>query len=175
MAKSGGKVPSGHASNRFWQEMAIICHNVAVVASCPLLIPAYPVAVDTSCRACVGFTYSFWSLVGAWELGGLGWGRLTSPSKRPTWSGRRCSLGWPYPHIYFRIPLLHIYSHLRCQQLRCERTTSSTPFKFFDFRGACALRRTPLQRKRVDKIPSWSAARALRGSRGSYKQIPSIW
>ena len=94
---------------------------------------------------------------------------------RPTWSGRRCNLGWPYPHIYFRIPLLHIYSHLRCQQLRCERTTSSTPFKFFDFRGACALRRTPLQRKRVDKIPSWSAARALRGSRGSYKQIPSIW
>ncbi|KAI1364901.1 hypothetical protein F5Y08DRAFT_199036 [Xylaria arbuscula] len=39
-------------------------------------------------------------------------------------------------------------------------------FKFFDLRGVCAPRRPPL-RKESDKFPSWSAARALRGSRGS--------
>ena len=34
--------------------------------------------------------------------------------------------------------------------------------------GGHALRADPYSRKRVNKFPSWSAARALRGSRGSY-------
>ena len=59
--------------------------------------------------------------------------------KRPTCVGRRCSLEWPYPHL--------------CASDFAARTTSSTPFKFFDFRGDMRSAPTPTP-ERDDKIPS---------------------
>ena len=56
-----------------------------------------------------------------------------------------CSLGWPYPHLYFRV-LTHIVT-FGASGAGAARTTSSTPFKFLDFRGACAPRRPPLQKE----------------------------
>ena len=70
---------------------------------------------------------------------------------RPTCVGRRCSLGWPYPHLYFGIPIYIFTVESPSVPAALPRGPQVLPLLNSLTSGGHALRADPHSRKRVIK------------------------